>query len=172
MSVVCHRLFWILLFWTSLNAHAAPMVHTVKVPVGKHMLVVNFSEYPPKAERSLDITLMLEGGIQNQRGQFSLRQPDGELYWDNQMLPRFPRDRRVWGLDSIALPTQGNWKLEVVVNNVGSAVLEIQVGQRPDGLPNSLIYALSSLPLLALLVLGLRAWGQVRPTRHAEAGRW
>jgi hypothetical protein len=133
---------------------------------------VGFSEYPPKAERSLDITFALEGGIQNQSGQLRLRQPNGELYWQINVLPRFPRDRRAWGLDSIALPTQGNWKLELVVNKVGSGVFEIPVGQRPDGPPNNLIYALSSLPLLALLVLGLRAWWRVRPMQHREVGGW
>jgi hypothetical protein len=169
------RLFLAAVFWAALfadSASAAPIVHTTTVPIGNQRLLVGFSEYPPKAERSIDLTLAPEHGIQNRSGEFKLVQPNGQVYWHSQVLPRFPRDRRVWGLDSIALPTQGNWRLEVVVKNLGSGVIEIPVAERPEGPPNNLIYALSSLPLLALLVLGLRAWWRVRPMQHQEAQGW
>jgi hypothetical protein len=166
--------FWVLL---GVGVQAAPIVSSQEVAIGKQTLIVGFSEYPPKAERSIDLTFGLKNGIQKSdgafyTGSFRLRQPDGKPYWDSQILPRFPRDRSLWGLDSIALPTEGKWTLEVRVLGVGSGLVPIVVEKRPEGPPNNLIYALSSLPIVAMLVLGWRAWRRVRPLRHSEAKSW
>ena len=153
-------------------AQAAKMVHTETVKIGAQTLSVNFTEFPPRAERSLDLTVSAEGGIAEKTGKVAFIQPNGETYFESDRLPRFPRDRTVWGFDSIAFPQQGTWQLEITINGQGKARLPIKVLERPAGPPSIPIYALAVIPMLALFVLGARAWWRVRPQRQAEARSW
>jgi hypothetical protein len=177
------RAFVLLLALLLSSVSAAPVVFSKRLPIGNQVLVVGFSEYPPRAERSIDLTFWLEPGKSGAMGssdrlQLNLIRPDGQPFYSG-LLPRYPRDRNIWGLDSIALPTQGTWKLSaVIIPRVTSTsypktqTWTFPVLERPAGPPNNLIYALSSLPLVAMFVLGLRAWLRVRPLRQPEASRW
>lgn len=153
-------------------AQAATFVHTETVHIGAQTVTVNFTEFPPRAERSIDFTFVPQGGILGKTGRLKLIKPSNETYFEMDRLPRFPRDRSVWGFDSIAFPTEGTWQLEITLNGEGSARLPIRVIERPAGPPNLPIYALAVMPIVALFVLGVRAWWCVRPQRHAEATSW
>ncbi len=148
------------------------MVHTETLKIGAQTVSVNFTEFPPRAERSLDFTFSTEGGIAEKTGEVKFIQPNGETYMAMDRLPRFPRDRSVWGFDSVAFPQQGTWQLEITINGQGKARLPIKVLERPAGPPSIPIYALAAIPMLALFVLGARAWWRVRPRRQAEARSW
>ncbi len=149
--------------------------HLETLRVGPYTLNVGFSEFPMRAERSADITLRPEGGIVGKTGSYKLITPKGEVVEENPFLPHFPRDRTVWGFDSLALPDQGQWIFEITVKGSAgthTARLPIEVGERPAGPPSNLIMALATLPILAVLVLAIRSWWRVRPLRHTESRAW
>ena len=166
------RMLLALVFCALGIAQAAKFVHTETLRIGQETLHVNFTEFPPRAERSIDFTFAPEGGIAGKTGSIKLIRPNGKTYDQGNLLPRFPRDRKVWGFDSIAFPDQGTWQLEITLNGEGTARLPIPVLARPAGPPSILIYALAAIPITALFVLGARAWWRVRPQRHTEARSW
>jgi hypothetical protein len=67
------------------------------------------------AERSADITLNLESGISNKIGSYKITMPSGEIYDEAIFLPRFARQRTIWGFDSRAFPEEGKWLLEITI---------------------------------------------------------
>jgi hypothetical protein len=149
--------------------------HLETLRVGPYTLHVGFSEFPMRAERSADITFNPDGGIAGKSGSFKMFAPNGELSHEDTFLPRFPRNRTVWGFDSLALPEQGTWMLEITVkgsDGTHTARLPIEVGARPAGPPSALIMALAILPILALVFLAARSWWRVRPLHHAESRAW
>jgi hypothetical protein len=150
---------------------AAPLKHTERLEIGDLKLTVGFTEWPLQAERSLDMTFSPEGGIVGKAVKIRIIKPDGTQRSDAQPLPRFPRDRTVWGFDSEAFPVEGNWKLELSVNNQ-KATLPLAVLERPAGPPSNLITALAMIPILAVFVLAIRAWLRVKPLRQLESRSW
>jgi hypothetical protein len=78
-------------------------------------------------------------------------------------------------LDLIALPTAGNWTIELTVDGPlgsGSGTLTgIAVGERP-GPPPLPMWLLAMLPLVFLIALGVRGWRLVRPGNSPEAHAW
>lgn len=151
-------------------ALAEPIKHTERLEIGGLKLSVGFTEWPLQAERSLDLTFSPTGGIAGKSGTVRVIRPNGQV-WFEQPLPRFPRDRTVWGFDSQAFPTQGNWKLELSINNQ-KATLPLTVLERPAGPPSNLITALALIPILAVFVLATRAWLRVKPLRQLESKIW
>jgi hypothetical protein len=158
-----------------LEAKALQIQHLETLRVGPYTLNVGFSEFPMRAERSADITFDPDGGIVGKTGSFKFFTPKAQIYAEDSFLPRFPRNRTVWGFDSLALPEQGTWVLEITVkgsDGAHTARLPIEVGARPAGPPSTLIMALATLPILALVFLAARSWRRVRPLRHAESRAW
>jgi hypothetical protein len=157
------------------ETQALKIKHLEKLQVGPYALNVGFSEFPMLAERSADITLNPEGGISNKTGSYKITMPSGEIYDEAAFLPRFARQRTIWGFDSRAFPEEGQWLLEITIKGgqgTHTAKIPIEVGARPAGPSNTLILALASLPILALLILIFRSWRQVRPLRHTESQAW
>jgi hypothetical protein len=152
-------------------ALGAELKHTETLQVGSTKVTVGFTEFPMRAERSLDLTFNPEGGIAGKSGRVRLVQPDGETYFTSKRLPRFPRDRSIWGFDSIALPKEGTWKLELTVNG-STGSLPLNVLERPAGPPSNLILALAAIPILAVLVIAVRGWASVRPLRKVDSRSW
>lgn len=152
-------------------ALAEPIKHTERLEIGGLKLTVGFTEWPLQAERSLDMTFSLTGGIAGRTVLGRFIKPDGTPWGDAQPLPRFPRDRTMWGFDSQALPVEGNWKLELSINNQ-KATLPLTVLERPAGPPSNLITALALIPILAVFVLATRAWLRVKPLRQLESKIW
>jgi hypothetical protein len=150
---------------------AAPLKHTERLEVGGLKLTVGFTEWPLQAERSLDMTFASEGGIAGKSVLARFVKPDGTTWGNAEPLPRFPRDRTVWGFDSAALPLEGQWKLELSTGNQ-KAVLPLTVLERPVGPPGNLITALAMVPILAVFVLAIRAWLRVKPLRQLESRSW
>ncbi len=164
---------WLLVMFALLmleTAQASPIVHRQTLMVGNTKVVVGFSEYPLQAERSLDLTFNPEGGISGKEGKVQFIRPNGEK-WFATKLPRYTRDRNVWGFDNQAFPTEGTWRMEIKINGT-LATMPLEVGARPVGPPNNLIIALALLPILAVFTLAIRAWLQVRPLRHVESRSW
>ena len=152
-------------------AFAEPIRHTQQLEVGDLKLTVAFTEWPLRAERSLDLTFRPEGGIAGKTVLARFVKPDGTQWGDAEPLPRFPRDRTMWGYDSAALPLEGQWKLELSANNQ-KTVLPLTVLERPAGPPGNLITALAMIPILAVFVLAIRAWLRVKPLRQLESRNW
>ena len=165
-----HWFFLVLTFFALGNALANPFKHTETLMVGKTKVVVGFNEYPLQAERSLDLTFNPEGGISSKKGEIEFIRPNGEQ-WFNTTLPRYTRDRSVWGFDNQAFPTQGTWQMKIRING-SIASLPLTVGARPVGPSSNLIIALALIPILAVFTLAIRAWMRVRPLRHLESRTW
>ena len=154
-------------------AHASDPHHET-IQAGPYEVVVGFSEWPMRAERSLDITFEPVGGIEGKSAIVRIIDPEGDIY-DGGTLGRHPRQRALWGLDLIALPAAGNWSMELTVDGPqgsGKGILsDIPVGERP-GPPPAPMWLVAALPLVFLFWLGVRGWRQVRPGRTAEAQSW
>jgi hypothetical protein len=148
------------------------VVHRETVRVGPYRVAVGFSRWPVRAERSLDIVFMPDGGIAGKHGTVTLTPPSG----GEKELPlvRHPRMRTVWGLDVIALPEQGRWTARFEIDGPlgrGDGRLPVVLLPRP-GPP----VVLGWLPVLlasgGLLAAILFAWWQVRPVRRSETWSW
>jgi hypothetical protein len=156
-------------------AHA-PDPHHETIQAGPYEVLVGFSEWPIRAERSLDITFEPEGGIEDKTATIRITDPNGE--WERGgvgPLGRHPRQRELWGLDLIAFPTPGDWTIELTIDGpegTGTGTLSgIPVGERPGPSPAPM-WAIAALPLLFLVWLGVQAWIRVRPGSTQEALAW
>jgi hypothetical protein len=158
---------------TSVLAHAIDPHHET-VQAGPYEVTIGFSEWPIRAERSLDITFEPEGGIEGKTASIRIIDPNGEWH-EGGPIGRHPRQRELWGLDLIALPTTGDWTIELTVDGPqgsGTGTLtSIPVGERP-GPPLAPMWLIAALPLCFLLWIGVRGWLQVRPGRSSEAHAW
>lgn len=163
----------LLLVPASTLAHAADPHHET-IQAGPYAVLVGFSEWPILAERSIDITFEPEGGIAGKSASIRITDAEGELY-EVGPLGRHPRQRELWGLDLIALPTQGDWTIELTVDGpLGSGtetLTGIPVGARP-GPPPLPIWLVATLPLVFLLWLGVRGWRAVRPGQSSAERAW
>ena len=154
-------------------AHASDPHHET-IQAGPYTVTVGFSEWPIRAERSLDITFEPEGGIADKTATIEIIDPSGDWY-EVGPLGRHPRQRELWGLDLIALPAEGDWTIELTVtgpDGTGTGALTgIPVEARP-GPPLWPMWLIAALPLLFLIALVVRGWRQVRPGRLPEAHAW
>jgi hypothetical protein len=166
-----NRIFLTLTLVSSLlfsSALAEEIEHTQRLQVGPHDVLFEFSQWPVQAERSLDIIFAPSTGIQGLKGSVVVTNPEGEIERQYRLLPRFPRDRTKWGLDSRAFAHEGEWKFQLTIGQ-DTATLPIRVGPRPPGPPNALIVVLAIIPFGALMIMIVRAWGAVRPLRNQES---
>lgn len=147
--------------------------HHEKVQVGPYKVFVGFTEWPMRAERSLDILFVPYGGIADKKGTVTLIAPNGE----QQTIPlsRHPRDRSVWGLDTTSLPLAGNWAFHFAIDGPqghGEGELTgIYLLRRP-GPPLWLSWSIGFLPIIALICLLILSWLRIRPGRLAEVHVW
>jgi hypothetical protein len=159
-----------------------PIKHQEIVQVGPYRVTVGFSEWPLRAERSLHITYSPDGGIGGLKGVRTFvpagglsEEQKGSYPFDSPLL-RFTRDQSTWGDDDISFTPEGTRTLEISLDGPkGKGVGRLEnliVGERPAGPPASLIYALSLIPVLALLVIAARSWRQVRPGSRRETHAW
>ncbi|WP_103354899.1 hypothetical protein [Amycolatopsis sp. CA-128772] len=156
-----------LLFATAAPANAyepVNIVHTERVQAGPYGLTVGFSTWPLKAMQSLDFTFIPDGGIEDKSGRLTMLGPGGAQR-RAQPLVRHPRKREVWGLDVRSLPQPGEWTFRFTVNGpAGSGTGELRalpVLQQP-GPPMGVSWAISTLPLIGLVVLVVVAWRRTR----------
>ncbi|MBL1078262.1 hypothetical protein JK358_28025 [Nocardia sp. 2] len=144
------------------------IVHTEHVQAGPYALTVGFSEWPLRAMQSLDFTFTPDGGIEGKSGELVQIQPDGRAY-RGEPLSRHPRKREVWGLDVRSLEKQGTWTFRFTIDGPqGEATGELRdlaVLEQP-GPPLALSWALSTLPLIGLVVFLGYAWRRTHPLRR------
>lgn len=147
--------------------------HQERLQAGPYAVDVGFSEWPVRAERSVDITFAPVDGIAGKTATVALIPPSGEE-WESP-LGRHPRDREIWGLDLIALPQSGPWTIGLTIDGpagTASGLLEgVPLLERP-GPPVAPLWLLGILPLIFLVWLTVRAWRAVRPSRLAAARGW
>lgn len=168
-----------LLFLGIQPAAAAPppveVVHTEKIQAGPYAVTVSFSEWPLRAERSLDFLFEPAGGIAGRTGSLRMVAPDGSTANSTRdALSRHPRARQAWGLDVYALASEGTWTFEVAVKGTqgtGIGRLPIAVGERP-GPPAAFSWTLGLLPLLAFAGVAVLVWVRTRPYRRETAAQW
>jgi len=163
-----------LLIGSPISAHA-PEPHHITVQAGPYPVEVGFSEWPPLAERSIDITFTPADGIEGKSASLTVIGPDGTDFQNSGPLGRHPRQRERWGLDLIALPAEGPWTMELEIDGPrggGAATIgPIEVGPRP-GPPAPLAYLVGVLPLVAVAALIVAGWRRVRPAQAPAAQSW
>ena len=163
-----------LLFLMSFANAQEVVKHEESVQVGVYKLNVQFSEWPVRAERSLDILISPENGIQGLSGATKMTLPGTTKVIESDLV-RFPKNRNIWGYDLISMPEKGAWDLEFSIKGAqgtGTGKLKLEVLERPAGPSVALTQPLGLIPILAVLILAIRAWLRVRPLRHSEANRW
>jgi hypothetical protein len=168
------RVLIVMALFASVGVAEEVIKHRETVQVGAYQLELGFSQYPIRAERSLDITFTPEGGIEGKSGTIKYTSPSGEKSPEIKLV-RFPKNRQIWGLDLTTLPKKGTWNLEFTINGKqgkGVGNLKLEVLERPAGPSVALTQPLGLIPILAVLILATRAWLRVHPTRHAEANGW
>lgn len=171
---------WLMLVWfaalvwpaVATAAEPLPIRHQETIQAGPYAVVVGFSDWPLRAERSVDLTFAPSGGIADKTAILTLTPPQGEAW--NFPVGRHPRQRDVWGLDLIALPDPGAWAIGIAVDGPagqGSGTLDgVTVEQRP-GPPAAPLWLVSVLPLIFLLWLTARAWRASSARSPREAPR-
>lgn len=148
------------------------VVHEESVQVGPYRLSVGFSEWPMRAERSLDIVFRPEGGVGGKTGTVTLIAPSaGE---ETRPLVRHPRLRSAWGLDIVALPEPGRWSLRFdLVGPAGEGVggVPITLGERlgPPVIVGWLPVLAAVGAMVGAFVVG---WRRTRPARAPETWAW
>ncbi|MEC3918324.1 hypothetical protein [Nocardia sp. CDC160] len=140
------------------------IVHTEHVQAGPYSLTVGFSQWPLRAMQSLDFTFIPDGGIDDKSGTLTEVQPNGKTR-RVEPLSRHPRKREDWGLDVRSLDVQGAWTFRFAIDGPqGHGVGELTnltVLQQP-GPPLGLSWAVSSIPLIGLIVFLAYAWRRTR----------
>lgn len=147
-------------------------VHQEAVDVGPYRVDVGFSDWPPRAERSLDIVFHLREGIAGKWGAVTLIAPSGAE--ETATLVRHPRQREDWGLDIIALPEEGTWTMRFAIDGPlgpGEGSMTLALGPRPG--PPVIVGWLPALAIIGGIVTAVTvAWWRVRPGRLAETWAW
>jgi len=159
------------------------IVHTERVQAGPYDITVGFSTWPLRAMQSLDFTFTPDGGIAGKSGVIEAIGPEaqhmsgvveaiGPEAGYTMPLARHPRMREVWGLDVQSLPEPGNWTFRFIVDGPdGKGVGELRnldLLEQP-GPPLGVSWAISTLPLLGLIVVIVVAWRRVPTTRSGGA---
>lgn len=156
-----------LLFATAAPANAyepVNIVHTEHVQAGPYGMTIGFSTWPLKAQQSLDFTFIPDGGIDDKSGTLTMINPEGGKN-RTQPLVRHPRKLDVWGLDVRSMPRPGDWTFRFTVNGPagsGTGDLRALPVQEQPGPPMGLSWAISTLPLIGLVVLIVAAWRRTR----------
>lgn len=147
-------------------------VHTETIDVGPYRIEVGFSDWPLRAERSLDIVFHAPEGIAGKWGTVTLIAPSGQE--ETMTLVRHPRQREDWGLDIIALPEEGVWTMRLAIDGPlgpGEGSLPLTLGPRPG--PPVLVGWLPPLTVIAAMLTAIViAWRRVRPGRQPETWAW
>lgn len=171
--------------FTAPVAAAAPppvdVVHSEVTQVGPYQVRTSFSEWPLRADRSLDFLFDPDVEIKELKGRIKPVSPTGEVFLpqsqstrEGTVFARHPRALDNWGFDIIALPATGTWRFEFELDGPrgpGRGVLEIPVGSRP-GPPLALAWGIGLLPLAALIPMGISLWWRTRRRGDLGLGTW
>lgn len=140
------------------------IVHTEHVQAGPYALTVGFSQWPLRAMQSLDFTFIPDGGIADKSGTLTEVQPNGKTR-RIEPLSRHPRKLEDWGLDVRSLDQQGAWTFRFAIDGPqGHATGELPnltVLEQP-GPPLGLSWAISTVPLIGLIIFLAYAWRRTR----------
>jgi hypothetical protein len=165
----------VLLTLTFAQKEKAPeLAHTEVVKVGPYTMQVGFSRWPVLAQQSLDVLFMPEGGIEGTTATLTIVEPSGQV-WDSFELPRFPRDRSVWGLDIFAFDMEGQYKFKLELDGPeGKATGELDIVMLPPPpfLPTLVSWVIGLSPFIIILVVVLTAWFRVRPGKRETTWAW
>ncbi|MTJ64367.1 hypothetical protein GL305_17055 [Nocardia seriolae] len=140
------------------------IVHTEHVQAGPYALTIGFSEWPLRAMQSLDFTFAPDGGVDGLSGTLTEVLPNGKIRRAED-LSRHPRKREVWGLDVRSLDQEGAWTFRFAIDGPeGHGVGEFTnlTVLRQPGPPLGLSWAVSSIPLIGLIVFLAYAWRRTR----------
>ncbi len=169
----------VLLPGTALAYPPVDVVHQEKVQVGPYTRMVGFSDWPLRADKSLDFVFEPVGGREGMTGKLAMIGPDGtggrNRGGGNQPLVRHPRKQESWGLDVFSLNREGAWTFKFQLDGPqghGEGELKgLQVLEAP-GPPFAVSWAASSLPLIALLVAIIVAVIRIKPGKRETTWAW
>lgn len=155
-------------------AHEADPHHEM-VTVGPYLVEVGFSQWPPLAEQSLDITLMPEGGITGKEATAVFHSPSGAFVEHNGIVGRHPRMRDYWGFDLIALPEPGEWTIDLIISGTDGegrgTIGPFTVGERPGPTPLPM-WVIGLLPVVGIAIGAVVSWRRIHPGTLPEATEW
>jgi hypothetical protein len=151
------------------------LAHTETVQIGPYSMKVGFSRWPVLAQQSLDVLFMPEGGIKGKTATLTVIDPAGDFWAEGYIIPRFPRDRSIWGFDITAFDIEGQHKFKLELDGPeGKATGEIDVVMLPPPpfLPTLVSWVIGLSPLIIILVTVLTAWFRVRPGKRENTWVW
>ena len=176
---VIHRCLLVVMLLVALAPSAAadegtPYQETIMV--GPYPVDVWVSSWPIAAERSIDVTFLPAGGIADKSGTIEFIQPDGESFRGERALPRHPRNRDLWGIDLIALPSPGDWTIALTItgpNGTGSGTFGPFTLLEQPGPSPLFSWTIGVLPPVLLLAgLMFAAWRVVPRGTRRLAWSW
>jgi hypothetical protein len=140
------------------NYAPVEIVHQERLDVGPYKLTVGFSQWPVRAQQSLDFTFEPAGGIEGTAGTLVVVSPSGQVDPLRRPagvdgLPRHPRQPDVWGLDVFALDEPGDWSFTFGLDGPpgqATARMTVPVLEQP-GPPFAVSWLISLVPLLVII---------------------
>jgi hypothetical protein len=175
------------------RAEAAPLstvVHSETVPLGSSTMTVQFTDWPVRANRSLDLIFVPAGGIEGRGGRLravsptggsvplglpGLLQSFGIARADPEIdLPRYPKALENWGVDLVTFTQAGTWHLQFTVqgpDGVSKADVPLAVGPRPG--PSAVLsWIVGVIPWAVAVPFLVVGWFRGRPVRRRDARGW
>jgi hypothetical protein len=151
------------------------LAHTETVQIGPYTMKIGFSRWPVLAQQSLDVVFIPEGGIEEKTAMLTVSDPAGNFWAEAFILPRFPRDRSIWGLDITAFAVEGQHKFKLELDGPkGKATGELDVVMLPPPpfLPTLVSWVIGLSPFIITLGVVLTAWFRVRPGKRENTWVW
>lgn len=148
-------------------AHGGPKegVYHEMLTAGKYPLILDFADWPARAQKSNRIIVAPGGGIADKTAVLKLIPPNAAAKPIVQQLETYPGLKDVWMFETAGIPTEGDWTLEIDVHGpegdgVGTVPLTVAP---PPGVPMWLGWLLGLFPLYGV------AWFGVREARRVKS---
>lgn len=157
------------------SGHAG-VAYTEAIQAGPTKATVDFSEWPPVAQKSLQIVVAPEGGIVGKSAELTLIPKRGVKGGQQTMrLAPYPGIPNAWTLNLEGITGQGDWTVQVKITSpdgAGTATLQPLEVAPPPSVPKWSGWLLAFTPIL--IFLGFVTIELVRYPKRARAngGAW
>ena len=162
----------LLLLLLPATAHAHDSGFTLYVVVGPYVMAVEHSEFPMRAEKSVEWVFHPEGGMEGMSGRWRLVQANGMHKFGDE-LRTYPSVRDGWGLLGRGVHAPGEWYWEIELDGP----LGRHMGRSdtfwvldPPALPLWLGWAIGLFPLYGVIWFSLRERRRVRALIALDGG--
>lgn len=160
----------LLLIPTTALAHGPgdqPIVHEEPAQVGPYRVTVGFSEWPTRAEKSVQYVVHPQGGLAGKQAFLAVVPADGHargnLDWTELMT--YPGLDDAWVHQTLGVSNPGMWKIEIkMVTAQGTFAGSTKpfLVDKPPGIPMWFGWVVGLIPLYGVIWFGVREWRQKR----------